>query len=72
MQFSIRRSRICIPTARSRGSSSGKRFRRTPPIVLPHSAKRASEKQHIAHRKKLSPIASVFPERTAPSQMTAS
>ena len=47
-------------------------FRLTPPLVLPHSANRLPVKQLIAHRKKPSPIASVFPERTAPSQTSAS
>ena len=54
------------------GSSSESTLRRREAMVLPQTPKRIPRKREQAQRKKLRPMHRVFPERTAPSQMTAS
>ena len=69
--FSLRFSSQAKPSLRSCGSTVSSRLRRSAPTLRPHSANCRSEKHAIAQKKKPIPIASVLPERIAPSQMIA-
>ena len=59
-------------TEKNLGRISDKTFRFSDAMVFPQTPNFFPSKQVMAHRKKLSPMARVFPDRTAPSQTMAS
>ena len=71
-RFSLRFSRHWKPSSRSSGVSSCTRLRRRLTTLFPQKANCWPLKQAVAQQTKLSPMHSVFPLRTAPSQMIAS